>query len=86
MIFTMIGSIVISILNFVVSGIGFFFPFLAPVSKLPWGVDALLVQGVGYFNWLMIAVPTLQIFYDVFIIYVSFRAGLMLLKLLRIIR
>lgn len=53
---------------------------LPQVTILPWGVDEILVQAVGSFKAFMAVFPPMQIVFNAFIIYISFRIGIRLLR------
>jgi len=59
-------SIIIIIFNTVVS-------WLPTATVLPWGIDEILVFSVGMFKGMMLIFPPLEIVFEAFLAYLSFR-------------
>jgi len=54
--------------------------FLPDVTTLPFGMDELLISSTGYFKGFMGIFPPLQVVFGAFMIYLSFRLLLILLR------
>jgi len=68
------------LLQILISGLNVIFGWLPDASTLPFGIDEILVDGVGQFKALMALIPPLETVFTAFMIYLSFRLGLILLK------
>jgi len=58
--------------------------FLPEVTELPFGMDEILVNAVGYFRQFMSYFPPLQVMFTAFMIYISFRLLLVVLRLFKL--
>lgn len=72
--------IISAIIRVVIGVLGAIFAFLPTVTELPWGVDQYLSDGMGYFNRIAEVFPPLGVLMDVFLIYIGFKATLLLVK------
>jgi len=78
--------ILLLFLNLIGSVLGAIFYILPNVDVLPFGIDAILVQGAGYIAFLGDLVPPLGYLVDVFVFYIGFLLLLKVMKLVPIIR
>jgi len=58
------------------------FLHLSIISELPWGIDSVLVSAVGGYKALAVFFPPLTVILTAFILYLSFRVILMVLKMI----
>jgi len=72
--------IVYMLISVVISIVGVLFSLFPVIEELPWGVDAFIVQGVGGYKLLATAFPPLSTVMTIFLIYISFRLGMILLR------
>lgn len=68
------------LLTVVITLVGFLFGLFPLITELPWGLDAVVVQGVGGYKLLATAFPPLSTVLTIFLIYISFRLGMILLR------
>jgi len=74
------------IILFVTSVLTAAFSWLPVVEVLPWGLDNILSDSVGYFKSFMVIFPPVATIFTAFMLYFAFRVTLLTLRLLRIIR
>lgn len=67
-------------LTIIISLIGVIFTPLSSVTELPWGLDDIISQGVGGYKLLATAFPPFDTMLTIFLIYASFRLGMLFLK------
>jgi len=56
--------------------------FLPQVSSLPFGIDGVLQTSIGWVNSLVVLFWPIEVILSVFLWYLTFRVGLVLLKLI----
>lgn len=79
----MIITFLVQAIILVIDGLTF---FLLPVTVLPFGFDAWLSEGIGYFKYLSIYIPTLAILYGGFIFIFDYKVLMYFLRFIRLIR
>lgn len=60
--------------------------WLPKVTELPMGLDAILIQGMGYLLFLFDFFPPLQTLYTAFLVVMSFKLALKVFAMLPIVR
>jgi len=78
MIIYLIGNVLVGFLNLTLGS-------LPHISTFPF-VDSYLVTGMSYFRFMVVLVPPLGIMFAGFMWIMSFKIGVLTLRLLRIIR
>ena len=79
----MILSLLFGTFVTVLSGI---LSFLPKVTKIPFGIDSVLVQGMGYFHFIMGLFPPLSIMLNGFLVIMGFKVTLKLIAMIPIVR
>ncbi len=79
----MILSLIFGTFVTVLSGV---LSFLPKVTTIPWGVDSVLVQGVGYFHFIGKVFPPIEIMLTGFFVVVGFKITLKLVAMIPIVR
>lgn len=79
----MILSLVFGAFVTILSGV---LSFLPKVTTIPWGIDAVLVQGVGYFHFIGHVFPPLEIMLTGFFIVMGFKFTLKLIAMIPVVR
>lgn len=72
-------SVLVSIFNALTS-------FLPEVDVLPLGIDSILVQGVGYINFLKVVFPPIGTIYTGFLVIMGFKLTLKVIAMIPIIK
>lgn len=78
--------IITIILQLVESIIKWLNTFLPPVQSLPWGIDSVLVSGVGYVRYITVYFPPLGTLISAFLIYIGFIFLFKIIGLIPIVR
>lgn len=73
----MIVYLLIQLLIFALSVVFAVFP---TVDTLPWGVDSVLTDGMGYFRGLMLIFPPLSTVLNAVLIYFGYRLAIIVLR------
>lgn len=60
--------------------------FLPRITELPFGIDSFLTNGVHYFNFVADAIPLFGMLWTAFKTIIGIEFGMLVLKLLRVIR
>jgi len=69
-----------AILTAIANFLGIIFSFLPNVDTLPYGIDAVITNGIGYYKYFASYFPPLTTVLTVGSIYISFRLALLFLK------
>lgn len=59
--------------------------FLPTVTAFPFGIDAILVSGVGYYNYLSVQVPFFPLLMSAFMFIIWWKIGLRIFSIIPII-
>lgn len=77
----MVLEIIMYVIGQVISVFGVLFPNSGQVPLLlPWGLDDIIISGVSGFKVLATAFPPFTVVLQAFVIYISFKIGMQLLK------
>lgn len=73
--------IIQTIFNFIISVFKFFLSGFPTITQLPWGLERTIGTAVSFYRYLGAYIPVLLVIMNAFIIYVTFKLGLLVLKL-----
>jgi len=59
--------------------------FLPTVTTLPFGIDAILANGMGYFFFIAVYFPPLTTMYNAFLFVVAFKIGLKVFAMIPVV-
>jgi len=68
------------IIKAIISVISIVFIFMPVIEELPFGVDAYIEQGVSGYKLLASYFPPLDLFMDLFLIYIGYKLIMLLIK------
>jgi hypothetical protein len=74
--------IITILLTIIIAVFQVFFNFMPVVTELPYGIDAILVEGMGYLSFLMEVFPPLSTMLTGFIVVLGFKLGMMVVKMI----
>jgi len=77
--------IIVLFLNFIILLFGAVFSFFPVVTELPWGIDSILVTGMGYLRFIIGLVPPLGIMFSGFVVIVLFKMTMVVFRAVPII-
>jgi len=74
--------IIFFLLRIIVVFLATLFGLLPTVTVLPWGTDAFISSGIGYFNRIAMVFPPFHTLVAVVLLYLAFKLAMMFLKLI----
>jgi len=85
MLITLILTFLLAVVNVIPNLIISIFPAL-DIHTLPLGIDAILVQGIGYLNFIKAIFPPLAVMWEALMFVIYFKLGLKVIAMIPFIR